>query len=1065
VTNDGTLIFNKSGSFTVGNIKTGPANGGTLVFNGPGTATLNNGNTYRNNTFINNGVVQLGAVDAIPSAATMVGSTGWLILDGGATAGTLDLNGLNPVVNALAGLNGAAVGLITNSASGTGTNVLTIDSTADTGYAGRIAGNSGGAKIALVKTGPYTEFLTGSSAFTGGVIISNGVLAISQGTSLGTGMITLKGGTLTNTASLNLYNVADLTVPAGQTGLLGMIGNFKMPNLFGAGNLGLNVGGVNAGAGSGSYGNAFGGCVNFLGTMNVTGTVANARLVLNYNNSSGASSDGQLQNATVNLYNGVSLVGLCFSGGGTVQLGALYVDSTSALGGSFNGGGLIYQIGALGGSSTIDGVVSNGIVGSAAITKVGSGTLTMNGSLTYTGPTTINGGTLALAGSANLDSGATITVASNSVLDVTGITFNLGNTKSQTLSGAGVVNGNINLGTSFLSTLSLTGTNNGSLTAVGPNALVSSGGSAAATLTVANDATFNDQSILAVSLSLNTTPGGGTNDLVKVGGNLSLAGGSGALYVRPQFLNGTPAIGQPYTIITYGGALTGDTNNLALDPSTFGYSHLGAIFNTSTPGVVTVSFTASPENIVWRGNYTNSWEASAMTNWLNGAATTNYYQFDNVTFNDAASNFVVSLNGLLTPSAVTVSNSANDYVFTNDLGGTLSGGIVLNKRGSGKLTLYTANPYTGGTTITNGGTVDISAQSAALGSGTLTMNGGTIISSVGGNGNPFPNKIILGSGTTNVLISNLGANTVYTNLSGGGGAALLQFQGASPDINNTNNFVGTIELTGASPTTTMRMRNEASASANVVWNIGNVGDTLGALIGGASNLKLGALVGGVSSTLGGYESGGGGAGAAVTWEIGALGQSTTFAGKIRDGNQTSGANTTAITKVGAGTLTLTGTNTYTGNTTVSNGTLELAQSVATLATNSTVAISSGAFLKLTAGSVTNQVAGLITNGVAAGNGLYTSANSSGYIIGSGQLRVGPAPTQPAIEPIQTSYNAGTGQLTLTWNNAGWTLQAQTNTLSTGLNPAGWVGVAGASSPYVISVNPTQPTVFYRLFAP
>jgi hypothetical protein len=143
--------------------------------------------------------------------------------------------------------------------------------------------------------------------------------------------------------------------------------------------------------------------------------------------------------------------------------------------------------------------------------------------------------------------------------------------------------------------------------------------------------------------------------------------------------------------------------------------------------------------------------------------------------------------------------------------------------------------------------------------------------------------------------------------------------------------------------------------------------------------------------------------------------------------------------------------------------LELAQSSATLATNSTVAIVSGAQLKLTASTVTNQVASLITNGVAAGNGLYNSANTGGHIIGSGYLRVGSAPSQPTIEAIVASYNGS--QLTLTWTQSGWTLQAQTNNLTTGLSPTGWVNVTGAASPYVITVNPVHPSVFYRLVSP
>ncbi|MEI8290416.1 MAG: hypothetical protein WCH99_13180, partial [Verrucomicrobiota bacterium] len=142
------------------------------------------------------------------------------------------------------------------------------------------------------------------------------------------------------------------------------------------------------------------------------------------------------------------------------------------------------------------------------------------------------------------------------------------------------------------------------------------------------------------------------------------------------------------------------------------------------------------------------------------------------------------------------------------------------------------------------------------------------------------------------------------------------------------------------------------------------------------------------------------------------------------------------------------------------------QSSATLATNSTVTIASGAQLKLTAAAVTNQVASLITNGVAAGNGLYSSANSAGRIIGSGYLRVGPAPAQPTSEPIVASYNPGSGLLTLTWTQSNWTLQVQTNNLTTGLSPTGWTAVTGViGTSYTITVNPAAPAVFYQLGHP
>src|SRR5262249_31401564 len=80
-------------------------------------------------------------------------------------------------------------------------------------------------------------------------------------------------------------------------------------------------------------------------------------------------------------------------------------------------------------------------------------------------------------------------------------------------------------------------------------------------------------------------------------------------------------------------------------------------------------------------------------------------------------------------------------------------------------------------------------------------------------------------------------------------------------------------------------------------------------------IALGALTGGSGTFVSGATDS---SGAASTYQIGGKNISTTFAGTIKDANAT---RTTAITKLGSGTLTLTGTNTYSGATTINAGTL------------------------------------------------------------------------------------------------------------------------------------------------
>jgi autotransporter-associated beta strand protein len=169
----------------------------------------------------------------------------------------------------------------------------------------------------------------------------------------------------------------------------------------------------------------------------------------------------------------------------------------------------------------------------------------------------------------------------------------------------------------------------------------------------------------------------------------------------------------------------------------------------------------------------------------------------------------------------------------------------------------------------------------------------------------------------------------------------------------------------------------------------------------------------------------------------------------------------SLIKVGTGTLTLSGANTYTGDTTVAAGTLELAQP--TLASGSTVAIKSGAALRLSF-ATTNRVTALVLNGLNQPTGVYKSGNASPYITGTGSLLVLPI----ASNPTNITFSVSGNTLGLSWptDHLGWILQSQTNSLSTGLS-ANWIDVPGTTSitSTNISINPAVPTMFFRLRHP
>ena len=455
VTNNATIGFNLSGNLLLTNGITGP---GALSLDGPAVAIITGtNNTYLENTWVNNGTLKLGTNNAIPSAATVPDSTGWLVVNAGSvTAGTVDLNGFNQTVNELAGTAGTVLGQVVNN-GGAGTNVLTVNALYGSAtYAGlildtNVGGSSG--KVALVVEGPNTLTLAGANTYSGGTTIY-GNLAVSQAASLGSGTNYLIGGDLACVPA-NGYldlNSKSLIVPSGTNGLLDLAANERMPILYGSGTLGVNVRATTDANHSVNYGDIPSICANFYGTMNCTGVVAGALMSVWIN---GGVSDGQFQNATMNL-DSLELTSILSSGGGTVQFGVLNVHANASIGGEWYPGNqasiMNCQIGALGGVSDIEGAVT----GFSAITKIGAGTLLMNyngNANTYTGNTTVNGGSLIVGAGAFMPYSPVLTVATNALLDVSADAAangseSIGSIVPQTLAGSGVITGAVSVANS-----------------------------------------------------------------------------------------------------------------------------------------------------------------------------------------------------------------------------------------------------------------------------------------------------------------------------------------------------------------------------------------------------------------------------------------------------------------------------------------------------------------------------------------------------------------------------------------------------------------------------------------
>jgi len=358
--------------------------------------------------------------------------------------------------------------------------------------------------------------------------------------------------------------------------------------------------------------------------------------------------------------------------------------------------------------------------------------------------------------------------------------------------------------------------------------------------------------------------------------------------------------------------------------------------------------------------------------------------------------------------------------------GRLPSGLV--KAGAGTLALTAANTYTGGTTLTRG-TISLEHVGALGSTGAITFGSQGVLQYSAANTTDYSARIANSTGA--VSIDTNGQNITFASAlaasnTGGltkSGSGTLTLTGNNTSIVYTTIDGGTLQIGngGAAGAITGGINNQAALVINRTGSLTLSGTILGT--GSLSKLGTGTLIltGANNTYAGGTTFSGGVLQVGSAGALGALG-ALTFAGgtlQYSAANQTdysariaqsssnhyrvdtNGQNVTwaagltsgALTKSGAGTLTLSGINSYTGTTTLNAGTLAITNAGnQTLAGNVT---GSGSLSKSGAGTLT-----------LSASSTYTGAT----LVQSGELKLSGSLANSAVTVQAGARLSGNGQV-------------------------------------------------------
>ena len=639
VVNNGNLIFNQSNAGTfAGNI----SGTGYVGKDGLGVLTLSGVNSYSNGTQIANGTI----VGNTQSLFGNIVNNAALIFDQSDTGqfagnisgsgsvtklgqGNLTLTGTNSYTG---GTTVSTASLIGNTQSLTGNIVDNATVIFDQATNGTFAGNISGTGV-LLKLGAGSLTLSGRNSYTGGTTITTGTL-IGNSQSL--------TGNIVDNAFLTFDQSNSAVIQSNDAVFAGRISGTGAFTKQGSSSLTLTGENNYQGGTTISAGTLIG------NSQSLTGNILNNG-ALTFDQSGTGQFAGNISGTGALLKLGAGSLTLSgrnsYTGGTTITTGTLIGSSQSLTGNIVDNAFLTFD-------QSSDAVFAGRISGSGALTKQGSGSLTLSGENNYQGGTTISAGALI---------GNTQSLIGN-IVDNASLIFD----QSSTGTFAGSISGSGTVQSRGQGSLTLSGVNTyGGGTTISAGTLI--GNAQSLTGNMINNATLifeqSNTGTFAGSIS-------GTGALLKLGaGSLTLSG-------RNSYTGGT-------TITT--GTLIGSSQSLT-----------GNIVDNAF-----LTFDQSSD-AVFAGRISGS---GALTKQGSGSLTLsgeNNYQGGTTISAGALIGNTQSLIGNIVDNASLIFDQSTDATFSGNISG--SGNVIKNN--AGKLILAGLNTFTGGT-ITNAGQLQL----------------------------------------------------------------------------------------------------------------------------------------------------------------------------------------------------------------------------------------------------------------------------------------------------------------------------------------------------------------------